>query len=1762
MQKSGASLAVIFCLTTVLATPAAAQLVPDNTLGNESSLVTPDILIDGLPVDLLEGGAERGSNLFHSFLEFNIDEGQRVYFANPAAIENILSRVTGGDPSNIFGTLGVEGPANLFLLNPNGIVFGPEATLDIIGSFHASTADAIAIGEGVYSATAPEQSSLLTVDPSIALTNYLNDESGGINNQGQLAAQGDLTLAANNLDLQGQVAAGGELMLLGLDTVQIRDSVETPFIGFAGGDLLVQGNEQVDIVALSHPDSGLYSYGDIVLRSANPVGGDAHYWSAGSFQVETLDGAIGDLYSPIDPVIRALGDVRFNGYQGNSLHVIAAGAINIGSIIIAGAEAGIEAVNFLQEDIQLSNGLQAEVNGSFRPTLDLRSGVTPEAVFPIGSTGLLGGTFINPISGLIEPPPDTDTTATSADITVGEIAFEQPDGQVLISNQYQPNPFLEGGDITISGEGPLFDGINIQNLGGNGGNVYIDSRRSINFPGTFINTSSTLENGGDVYLIAEDTIALTDGAVISANGQQGGFISLEAETISLINNSAINSNTLGEQGGGDVSITGERFNLQNSSLIGLITVGSGNGGNLLLDVREFSLENRSQLSTATFSFVGQFGGQFDLLGQGSAGDIIVKNAESVKLSDNALIGTLSVGQGDRDVGSAGDIFIDTNTLDAQNQSGILASTLVGQGNSGNILIEVDGTVNFDNRSLLFTSSFGVGIGGNITIRSEELSFQEGSNATSTTFNPTTVTRNSFDTNLFPPEAIDLVIDIINTSDFDVVGQSNSGKLSIDSDSIVLSGISNENGARSGLFTETFSGGDAGEISIKAERLQILDGAGISSSTEGEGNGSTITVNAETVEIRGGASGSFPSALFSESNGVDTFGDAGDIFLNVQNLSVEDGGLLSASTFGSGAAGNVQVTADLVTVAGVGEDQQRISTIQSISGIANDFTPATGSAGNMSVTTGSLSIEGGGTIRTSTFGQGGGGDLNIVVNDAAEVTGSASLATGPIRSLIATGTTGSGNAGDLSLNVGEELTVRNGAGIIASTRSSGAAGEVKVTADLIEVIGVSDDRFFFSDIGSTSVPVAVGAIATGAAGDVTISSRLLSIRDGGQISTGTASQGAGGTLSVTATESTELVGSGISLAGFTETEEPIFGATSSGLNTQTTGTANAGNLRLETGQLSIQDGATIDASTFGVGNAGKVEIAADSISLSGIREDEGLTSTIQSISGLANDQTPATGNAGAVYVTAGSLSIEDGGTIRTTTVGEGDGGNLDIAVNGAVEVTGSASLTTGPIRSLIATGTTGSGNAGDLSLNVGEELAVRNGAGIIASTTSSGAAGEVKVTADSLEVVEVSGDRFFFSDIGSTSVPAVQGAIATGSAGDVTIFSRLLSVRDGGQISTETASQGVGGTLSVIATEATELIGSGILLTGFTETEEPIFGATSSGLNTQTTGTANAGNLRLETGTLSIRDGAVINASTFDRGDAGDVEVLANAIEIVGIREDQLIFSGIQSISGQVPGQPPATGAAGNVAVTTQQLTIEGRGIISTVTLGEASPGSIELNVGNRLEMRDSDISTTALQAAGGDIQINTTPGFESGTIVLRGDSNITTSSQRDGGDITILGGAIVAFDDSDILTTSEDGTGGDIILGNFFSELDPFNGTRPFNGNNRVDVNAEGSLASGNISTPDVSFIENSLNELSGEIVDTTTLTAGSCIARSEDTEGSFVVTGGEGLPQQPGGEAVSAYPTGTVQTIPETTAGTALQEPQSVYRLADGRLVLSHECE
>ncbi|NEP51503.1 MAG: filamentous hemagglutinin N-terminal domain-containing protein, partial [Moorea sp. SIO3C2] len=237
-------------------TAAHSQIIRDQTLGVEHSIVTPQEFRD-----LIEGGAIRGSNLFHSFLEFNVNEGQNVYFANPDGIANILTRVTGGSRSWISGTLGVDGPANFYLINPNGIHFGNNARLDVAGSFIATTADGIKLGQqGLFSATEPEQSNLLTIQPGAFFTNALRQHQarqrglGGpphsllpqIRNQGNLAvASGQgLVLSGDLVTSTGSLVAPGGIVEINGSQIGLWDNASIDVSSPNGGGTVLIGTQQ------------------------------------------------------------------------------------------------------------------------------------------------------------------------------------------------------------------------------------------------------------------------------------------------------------------------------------------------------------------------------------------------------------------------------------------------------------------------------------------------------------------------------------------------------------------------------------------------------------------------------------------------------------------------------------------------------------------------------------------------------------------------------------------------------------------------------------------------------------------------------------------------------------------------------------------------------------------------------------------------------------------------------------------------------------------------------------------------------------------------------------------------------------------------------------------------------------------------------------------------------------------------------------------------------------------------------------------------------------------------------------------------------------------------------------------------------------------------------------------------------------------------------------------------------------------------------
>ena len=954
---------VVLTLSGVLVTAGrvvrAQQIVPDGSLGAEGSIVTTV----APQVEQIDGGAMRDSNLFHSFEEFSINEGWTANFANPAGIENILSRVTGNSGSDIYGTLGVLGDANLFLLNPNGIIFGPNAELNINGSFYASTADSFLFPDGgEFSAVNPGDAGLLSVSVPLGVQ-YGPGASGAIANQGVLSAGQDFTLsggsvdssgvlsapagelrvegvagdvqisdasaqtatfsASNNLILQdSQLQTVADLNLLAGNMVQMWDSVENPLIAYAGGNLTVQGNQTVDIFGLNHPSSGLVSGGDMVLRSANAVGGDAYYWTGGNFRIEQLDGDLGDLFSPYDPVIHASGDVEFDSYTGASLHIFAGGSVTItGAVEIDSADQDFgrpseEVFRLSDREDRLSmedEDRRVAVDGRNRPTLDIRAG-TNEFEFTTPGIEL----EIRPDQQGIEPPimpkPESSSNIRVGSIQVARFipapdAPDDPDdllvAQVFLTNQYEANQSLPGGNIEVT------NGIQAP-----GGSVVIDSRGDIRIQGEVI--TGVFDGNGDVeedtlagsiYLLAVDNIQIGNpeaniSKINAVSNNDDDFSTIEifsSQGSVFINNAALTTSNLDPGGfagdiiifanNGEIKITDQR---NRDDILENPTISSeGDQGRILLFGREIAVKD-SLLSNSNFvpgeedeitdsREIGIVATErFSLdnstlnssaVKRGDAGDIIINAVEEVVLDNSSRILTNVIGAGDE----SGNVEIITRSLAVTNGSSIEAvSESQGESKAGNIAIIAD-IVHLDRGRL--TTNSDRETGGNIFLLSLNVS-----------------RRNLNSIEDLP--GIDPGIDeetflIIMRDNSEISAQSFSGSAESNGGNVTINILSNEentplvgledNGLTTSFFNNIEITGPNGVNQIRRNNRDLQEGFILADrsnndilATAVEGNGGNIILNVD--RIFGLEERNPPNDSTSDLSASSQFGAPGDVLV--------------------------------------------------------------------------------------------------------------------------------------------------------------------------------------------------------------------------------------------------------------------------------------------------------------------------------------------------------------------------------------------------------------------------------------------------------------------------------------------------------------------------------------------------------------------------------------------------------------------------------------------------------------------------------------------------------------------------------------------------------------------------------------------------------------------------------------------------------------------------------------------------------------------
>ena len=800
-----------------------AQVIPDNTLGNENSTVTSTGSVDSI-----NGGATRGANLFHSFQEFNVGEGRSAYFTNPAGIENILTRVTGGNSSNILGTLGVEGNANLFLINPNGIIFGSNARLALNGSFVATTANGIGLTNGNIFSTDPAQplpTELLNVNPNAFFFNQIkareivnrSTSSSGL----QVPAGKSLLLVGGDVSLQGGrlQAPGGRVELAGVAgaaTVEMNVSGNNLSLNFPANV------ERASVYFTSGAEVNVASGGGgsiaVNARNIEVLGGSS--LRAGIGLLEGVNGAqAGDVTLNATETVRVENSSIYNAALGDGN----GGKLRVdtGNLIIRDGVLGTPTI---------SQGSSGELIVNAKDSVELTSSPTSNGTISINI----------PVEGL------GSDTSVRVNLPIGLFSLS-------INAQNLLNP------QNISNAPP-----NLENLlpvaSGKAGNLNVQTGRLIVSDGAVVLAGTTSAgSAGDLTVKADDFIELSG---ISADDSsigigtltfenripsglrsgttgfgQGGNLTIETGRLIARDGAWIGTNTAGEKPAGELTVNAtESIELSGTSkAIGFPTLlangtrGGGNAQSLTINTKQLRVSDGAIVSSGT-------------AGSGQGGELIINASESVE-----LIGTSKQPVSDlvlQELFGASGNSLSGIVGEEPFLSGVITGSLGGSGNAGALTINT-GRLLIRDGAQASVSTIGAGDAGSLTVRASSIELI-GSQQSS---DPNDILGQSLLTTAVGSGStgkggnIDITTKTLSVERGAAIsvssnGLEDAGSLTVKADSIKL----NEGNLRA-----TTASGRGGDMNIQVQDLILMpNGSNIATSAAGNGSGGNININAPLV----------------------------------------------------------------------------------------------------------------------------------------------------------------------------------------------------------------------------------------------------------------------------------------------------------------------------------------------------------------------------------------------------------------------------------------------------------------------------------------------------------------------------------------------------------------------------------------------------------------------------------------------------------------------------------------------------------------------------------------------------------------------------------------------------------------------------------------------------------------------------------------------------------------------------------------------------
>ncbi|MEB3283306.1 MAG: filamentous hemagglutinin N-terminal domain-containing protein [Lyngbya sp.] len=734
----------------IFSSVATAQIIPDQTLPNNTT-VTPEGNIFRV-----EGGTQAGGNLFHSFQDFSIQTGSAVFFNNAVDIQNIISRVTGGNLSLIDGLIQANGTANLFLLNPNGIIFGPNAQLNIGGSFVSSTANSLIFNDGqVFSAINPQNPPLLSVNVPIGL--QLGSTPSAITNRSQAVGIGldgnpaptglqvqpgqNITLVGGNINLEGGnlTAFGGTIELGTVNNGVWLFGNGTSFNSAASGQILLSENSQVTTNGLSGGAINLQS-GKITLTNGSGLSAN----TLGDFDGQGINIQASEVN------IQNQAFVSASALLGRG----AGGGININADKVT--LTGTVPFQLVSQLLALGDPQQAE-SVTFDPLKP------PDGLYSLsGGEGKAGNVTINANQLIVRNGAGILTTAfgrgRGGDIILNVQSAELSNGSLLVTGTIAAG---DAGHLQINAnqlrviEGTsLSTTPNSSTERGQGGDVVINADfvelsgtpAGALVPAGVFTATLGLGDAGDLTINARQ-LRVTDGAQVSSSASgagEGGDLTVNATEIELtgiapdgqfVTGLLTSSSLLTVQGqrgtasAGNLTVNTSRLVVRDGAQISAATGGEGAAGDLMINA-SLSIEvigittNASPIVEAvSFGVVGDgilpSAIDSNTSGEGNAGNLNL-TTNRLTIRDGAEVGVRGTRQG-----SAGNLNITANSIILDNQGAISGATV--SGSQGNITLQTEALEL--RRGSRITTNSGTADGGNININTRTLVAIENSDIT-------------------------------------------------------------------------------------------------------------------------------------------------------------------------------------------------------------------------------------------------------------------------------------------------------------------------------------------------------------------------------------------------------------------------------------------------------------------------------------------------------------------------------------------------------------------------------------------------------------------------------------------------------------------------------------------------------------------------------------------------------------------------------------------------------------------------------------------------------------------------------------------------------------------------------------------------------------------------------------------------------------------------------------------------------------------------